>query len=77
MSAYIAAARSPPLFLGADSGGKRAAAMYALIGTAQLNGIDPEVYLRYVFTHIADYPVNRVADLLPWNIADRLKQNAA
>lgn len=65
------------LFLGADSGGERAAAMYGLIGTARMNGIDPEAYLRYVFTHIADYPVNRVADLLPWNVADRLKQKSA
>ena len=64
------------LFLGADSGGERAAAMYGLIGTARLNGIDPEAYLRYVFTHIADYPINRVADLLPWNVAERLKQTA-
>jgi transposase len=60
------------LFLGADSGGERAAAMYGLIGTARMNGIDPEAYLRYVFTYIADYPVNRVAELLPWNIADKL-----
>ena len=48
--------------------------MYSLIGSARMNGIDPEAYLRYVFTHIADYPVNRVADLLPWNVADRLAQ---
>jgi transposase len=65
------------LFLGADSGGERAAAMYALIGSARLNGIDPEAYLRYVLTHIADYPINRVADLLPWNVADRLTQKSA
>lgn len=65
------------LFLGADSGGDRAAAMYSLIGTARMNGIDPEAYLRYVFTHIADYPINRVADLLPWNVADRLAQKKA
>jgi transposase len=65
------------LFLGADSGGERAAAMYGLIGTARMNGIDPEAYLRYVFTHIADYPINRVADLLPWNVADRLQQKSA
>jgi hypothetical protein len=64
------------LFLGADSGGERAAAMYGLIGTARLNGINPEAYLRYVFTHIADYPINRVADLLPWNVADRLMPNS-
>lgn len=58
------------LFLGADSGGDRAAAMYSLIGT--MNGIDPEAYLCCVFTHIADYPINRVADLLPWNVAAKL-----
>jgi len=60
------------LFLGADSGGDRAAAMYSLIGTARMNNIDPEAYLRYVFTHIADYPINKVADLLPWNVAAKL-----
>ena len=60
------------LFLGADSGGERAAAMYSLIGTARMNGIDPEAYLHYVFTHIADYPVNRVAELLPWSVIDKM-----
>lgn len=65
------------LFLGADSGGERAAAMYSLIGTAKMNGLDPQAYLRYVFTHIADYPINQVADLLPWNVADRLAQISA
>jgi transposase len=60
------------LFMGSDSGGERAAAMYSLIGTARMNGIDPEAYLRYVFTHIADYPINQVADLLPWNVAAKL-----
>ena len=60
------------LFLGADSGGERAAAMYSLIGSARLNGIDPEAYLRHVFTLIADHPVNRVAELLPWNVAGKL-----
>ena len=65
------------LFLGSDSGGERAAAMYTLIGSARMNGIDPEAYLRYVFTHIADHPVNRVDELLPWNLADRLSLQAA
>lgn len=60
------------LFLGADSGGDRATAMYSLIVSAKLNGIDPHAYLRYVLTHIADYPINRVADLLPWNVAGKL-----
>jgi hypothetical protein len=34
------------LFAGADSGGERGAAIYSLIGTAKLNGVDPEAWLR-------------------------------
>jgi len=57
------------LFAGADCGGERAAAIYSLIGTAKLNDIDPESYLRYVLTHIAEHPINRIDELLPWNLA--------
>ena len=64
------------LFAGSDSGGARAAAMYTLIETAKLNGFDPEAYLRDVFGRIADHPINRIADLLPWNI-DRARSRAA
>jgi len=68
----IAIGRRNYLFAGADSGGERAAAIYTLIGTAKLNGIDPEAYLRHVLTHIADHPVNRVDEFLPWNVASML-----
>jgi len=68
----IAIGRRNYLFAGADSGGERAAAIYTLIGTAKLNGIDPEAYLRHVLTHIADHPVNRVDEFLPWNVASVL-----
>ncbi len=57
------------LFAGSDAGGERAAAFYSLIGTAKLNGLDPEAYLREVFTRIAEHPINRIDELLPWNVA--------
>ena len=65
----VALGRKNYLFAGSDTGGERAAAIYSLIGSAKLNGLDPEAYLREVLTRIADHPVNRIADLLPWNIA--------
>ena len=57
------------LFAGSDRGGERAATFYSLIGTAKLNGLDPEAYLRYVLKRIADHPITRIEELLPWNIA--------
>ena len=73
----VALGRKNFLFMGADSGGDRAAAMYTLIGTAKLNGIDPQAYLRHVLTHIADHPVNRIDELLPWNVAATLTPASA
>ncbi len=43
-----------------------------LIGTAKLNGINPQHYLRYVLERIADHKVNRIDELLPWVVADQI-----
>ena len=65
----VALGRKNYLFAGADAGGERAAAIYSLIGTAKLNGLDPEAYLREVLARIADHPINRIEELLPWRLA--------
>jgi transposase len=64
----VALGRKNYLFAGSDAGGERAAAIYSLIGTANLNGINPEAYLRDVLARIADHPINRIDELLPWNL---------
>ena len=64
----VALGRKNFLFAGSDAGGERAAAIYSLLGTAKLNGFNPEAYLREVLTHIAEYPITRIAELLPWNM---------
>ena len=56
------------LFAGSDAGGERAAILYTLIGSAKLNGLDPESYLRDVLTRIADHPICHIEELLPWNL---------
>lgn len=73
----IALGRKNWLFAGSDTGGERAAAIYSLIETCKLNGIDPEAYLRAVLTRIADHPINRIADLLPWTFASSPSQAQA
>jgi hypothetical protein len=61
----VALSRKNYLFAGSDAGGERAAAIYSLIGSAKLNGLDPEHYLRTVLECIAEHPVNRIVDLYP------------
>ena len=69
----VALGRKNYLFCGSNTGGERAAAIYSLVGTAKLNGLDPELYLRQVLARIAEHPVNRIDELLPWNLADDLQ----
>jgi transposase len=64
----VALGRKNYLFAGSDTGGQRAAAIYSLIGSAKLHGIDPEAYLTSVMQRIADHPINRIEELLPWKL---------
>src|SRR5439155_21530908 len=69
----VALRRKNYLFAGSDQCGESAAAIYSLIGTTKLNGIDPESYLRNVLSRIADHPIKRIEELLPWNVAASLQ----
>jgi hypothetical protein len=63
----IAIGRKNYLFAGSDAGGRRAAALYSLIETAKLNGLNPQLYLADLLTRIADHPARNIGELLPWN----------
>ena len=67
------------LFAGSDGGGQSAAVIYSLIETARLNDVEPYAYLRVVFERIADHPINRIDELLPWRLmpAAPIEQQAA
>jgi transposase len=63
----IALGRKSWLFCGSDRGGQRAAAMYSLIVTAKMNGVDPQAWLTDVLARIATHPIHRLDELLPWS----------
>jgi transposase len=68
----VALGRKNWLFAGCDDGGERAAGIYSLIATAQLNGLNIEAYLRHLFERLPEHPINRIDELLPWAIVDKL-----
>lgn len=55
------------LFCGSDRRGQHAAVAYLLIQTCRLNDVDPQAWLADVLGRIADNPVSRLDELLPWN----------
>src|SRR3954453_2795164 len=65
----IALGRRSWLFCGSDRGGQWAAAMYSLVVTAKMNGVDPQAWLTDVLSRIATHPAHRLDELLPWNWA--------
>jgi transposase len=63
----MALGRKNYLFAGFDEGGRRAALIYTLVESAKLNDVDPEAWLADVIARVADHPINRIAELQPWN----------
>jgi hypothetical protein len=60
-----------------DRGGERAAAMYSLIITCKMNGVDPQAWLADVLSRIAGHPAHRLDELIPWNWKPQAPANAA
>ena len=73
----VALGRKSWLFCGSDRGGQRAAAMYGLIVTCKMNGVDPQAWLADVLARIAGHPVHRLDELLPWNWRPQHQADAA
>jgi len=67
----IALGRKSWLFCGSDRGGQRAAAMYSLVVTCKMNGVDPQAWLTDVLSRIAAHPAHRLDELLPWSWSPR------
>lgn len=65
----VALGRKNYLFVGSAGGGKSAAIAYTLIGSAKLNGVDPQAWLTSVLGRIADHKITRINELLPWRYA--------
>jgi transposase len=73
----IALGRKAWLFAGSDRGGQRGAMMYSLIATAKMNDVDPQAWLADVLARIADHPVHKLDELLPWSWQARERLEAA
>ena len=73
----IALGRKAWLFAGSDRGGQRAAMMYSLIVTAKMNDVDPQAWLADVLARIADHPIHKLDELLPWSWQTRQRLEAA
>jgi hypothetical protein len=65
----VALGRKAWLFAGSERGGERAAFFYSLIVTPKLNDVDPQAWLADVLARIADTPISKLEQLLPWNWA--------
>jgi len=65
----VAAGNKNYLFAGSDAGGDSAAVIYTLVETAKLGGVEPHERLAHVIANIADHPMKKFDELLPWTFA--------
>jgi hypothetical protein len=61
----VASGRKSWLFRGSDRGGERAAVMYSLIVSAEMNNVDPQAWLADVFPSRLACPLPAAAELSP------------
>ena len=73
----VALGRANWTFAGSDRGAERAAAIYTLIATCKLNGVDPQAYLADVLARLPDHPARHVDELMPWHWQPNLVAKAA
>ncbi len=73
----VALGRKNNLFAVSNRGGESAAAIYSLIGSAKLNGIDPDFYMRNGLSRIAEHPMNRIEEPIPRNVATESAENSS
>jgi transposase len=62
----VALGRRNWTFAGSDRGAERAAAIYTLVETCKLHGVDPQAWLADVLARLPDHPAKRIDALLPW-----------
>jgi len=62
----IALGKKNWLFAGSERAGQRAAAIQSLLGTAKLNGLNPEAWLKDTLEKLPAWPNSRIDELLPF-----------
>jgi transposase len=69
----VALGRNNWLFAGSEAGAKYAAVIFSLIGSCQINAVDPYAYMTWLFERLPWWPRNRILELTPKGYADNLE----
>ena len=63
----VAIGRKNYLFAGSHEAAQRSAVLYSLLGTCKLHDVNPFLWFKDVLQRIGTHPINKIADLLPYN----------